>query len=59
MIPFLGSGCEDCTRAHEIALYRRSAQSSVIDDVGRGGAFDESIAFNRRVLGSTPALDAT
>ena len=29
------------------------------DDVGRDGALVESITFNRRVVGSTPALAAT
>jgi len=29
------------------------------DDVGRSGALVESIAFNRRVVSSSPALAAT
>ena len=32
---------------------------SNIDSVGRGGALVESMTFNRRVVGSTPALAAT
>ena len=27
--------------------------------VGRGGALVETMTFNRRVVGTTPALDAT
>ena len=29
------------------------------DDVGRGGSLVEAMTFNRRVVGSTPALAAT
>ena len=36
-----------------------SVVPSVIRSVGRGGALVESIAFNRRVVGSTPALAVT
>ena len=38
--------------------YKKSMKDSDVI-VGRGGALVESIAFNRRVVGSTPALAAT
>jgi len=35
------------------------SSGSVEDVVGRGGALVEAMVFNRRVVGSTPALAAT
>ena len=44
------------TMPHNIVNHPNSSQEDV---VGCGGLLAESIAFNRRVVGSTPALVAT
>ena len=42
-----------------LSIYMYSISSIKTMHVGRGGALVESIAFNRRIVGSIPALTAT
>ena len=45
------------THAHDLSLKTLSENLMLL--VGRGGALVETMTFNRRVVGSTPALAAT
>jgi len=38
---------------------RNLFKSEVVHNVGRDGALVEAMTFNRRIVGSTPALAAT
>ena len=49
----LNNSAVDCALLSELFV------TQVGRNVKRGGALVESIAFNRRVVGSTPALAAT
>jgi len=40
-------------------LLLTTERHNITSRVGRGGALVESIVFNRRVVGSTPAIAAT
>ena len=39
--------------------YKNTKPGIIYDMMGRGGALVETMTFNRRVVGSTPALAAT
>ena len=47
--------------AHPVSLFGRGTTKRLVDYMymGRDGALVESIAFNRRVVGLTPALAVT
>jgi len=42
-----------------MANMREESEDHTAEELGRGGALVEAMTFNRRVVGSTPALAVT